>query len=63
MGQQSRPIRVAAIGMDERMRNALRLFFEGPCKNLCVLVEEDSAEIGIIDLDAYHGREIHDEYR
>ena len=63
MDQQSRPIQVAAVGMDERMRNALRLYFKVPCNNLCVLVEEDSAEIGIIDLDAYRGQKICDEYR
>ncbi|MEN8166363.1 MAG: hypothetical protein ABFR65_02675 [Pseudomonadota bacterium] len=63
MDLASRPIRVAVIGMDERMINALRLFFQGPCKNRCVLVEEGSAEIGIIDLDAFHGQQICEEYR
>jgi len=63
MGQQSRPIRVALVGFDDRMRNALRLFFSGPCKNSCVMVEEESAEIGIIDLDAYRGDELCNEYR
>ena len=63
MGHQSKPIRVTAVGMDERMKNALRLFFQGPCKNYCVLVEEESAEIGIIDLDAYQGQNTCNEYR
>lgn len=63
MDLESRPIRVAVVGMDRRMRNALCLFFQGPCKNQCVLVEEESAEAGIIDLDAYRGREVCDEYR
>ncbi len=63
MAPASRPIQVAAIGMDERMKNALRLFFQGPCKNRCVLVEEDSAETSIIDLDSYQGQMHCDEYR
>ncbi|MEN8177387.1 MAG: hypothetical protein ABFS39_02075 [Pseudomonadota bacterium] len=63
MNQQSKPIRVAAVGMDERMRNALRLFFKGPCKNLCILVEEDSAETGILDMDGYHEQDLLAEYR
>ncbi|MCU7842072.1 MAG: hypothetical protein KZQ94_22215 [Candidatus Thiodiazotropha sp. (ex Troendleina suluensis)] len=53
----SKPIRVAVIGMDERLKNALSLFFEGSCNNIGVLVDEDTAEAGIIDVDAYRGRE------
>ena len=60
---QERPIRVGVIGLDQRMRNALRLFFQGPCKNHCVMVEEESAETVIIDLDAYRGDELYAGYR
>jgi hypothetical protein len=63
MEREPRPIQVAAAGMDERMRHAIRMFFQGPCKKRCVLVEEDLAEICLIDLDAYQGREIYDDYR
>ena len=63
MDQQSRSIRVTALGFDERMKNALRIFFSGPCKSRCVMVEEDTAEIGIIDLDTYNGEELLNNYR
>jgi hypothetical protein len=63
MDQNSKPIRVGVIGMDQRMRNALRLFFQGPCKNRCIMVEDESAETVIIDLDAYQGEELYIGYR
>lgn len=52
---KSQPLRVAAIGLDEKMNNALRMFFQGPCHNACILVPEDSAELSIVDLDGYDG--------
>jgi hypothetical protein len=52
-GQEDRPLKIATVGMDERMQNALRLFFKGPGKNSCILVEENSAELSIVDLDGY----------
>ena len=61
--QQERPIRVFAGGMNERMKNTLRFFFQGPYNNHCVLVEEDSADLGIIDLDEYQGRQHMQAYR
>lgn len=61
--KQSSRIQVAAVGMDERMKNVFRQFFHGPCKGAYHLVEEDSAETSIIDLDGYRGTEIWDEYR
>ncbi len=61
--QQERPIRVFAGGMTERMRNTLRFFFQGPYNNHCVLVEEDAADLGIIDLDEYQGRQHMQAYR
>ena len=60
---EQRPIRVTTVGMNERMRNTLRLFFQGPCKNSCTLVEESSAEAGIIDLDVYGGQNLWADYR
>ena len=60
---QQRPIRVFAGGMNEKMINTLRFFFQGPFNNHCVLVEEDSADLGIIDLDEYQGRKHMQAYR
>lgn len=52
---RTRPLRIAAIGLGEQMKNALHLFFQGPCKNACVIAPEESAEVNIVDLDAYNG--------
>jgi len=48
-------LRVGVLGMDERSRNLLRLFFDGPCKGACELVDHDRADVTLIDLDAYGG--------
>ena len=61
--KKGKPIRFTTVGMNERMQNTLRLFFKGPCSNRCVLVDENSAEACIIDLDCYRGQEICEEYQ
>ncbi len=53
----STPLRIATIGLSEQMTNALRLFFQGPCQNDCVLAPEESAELSIVDLDGYNGKQ------
>jgi hypothetical protein len=55
-GQEDRRLKIATVGMDERMQNALSLFFKGPGKNSCILVEENSAELSIVDLDGYESK-------
>lgn len=60
---QKLPIRVFVEGMNERMKNTLRFFFQGPCKNDCILAGEDSADLGIFDLDGYQGRKQMQAYR
>ncbi|MCU7934770.1 MAG: hypothetical protein KZQ99_07810 [Candidatus Thiodiazotropha sp. (ex Dulcina madagascariensis)] len=57
------PIRMAAIGMDQRQRNALRMLFSTKCGNRYVLMEEDSSEICILDLDAFGGERLWEEFR
>ena len=52
---RSRPLQIAAIGLGEKMVNALSLFFRGPCQITCVLAPEESAEICIVDLDSFQG--------
>ncbi|MCG7931903.1 MAG: hypothetical protein N0E44_17870 [Candidatus Thiodiazotropha lotti] len=60
---QVSPIRVAAIGMDQRQRNALVMLFGNHCRNRYILVEEDSSEICIIDLDLFGGERLWQEFR
>ncbi len=61
--QEDFSLRVATVGMDERMRSALQLFFQGQCRNSCVLVHEGSAEISIVDLDGYKGQQLLEDHR
>ena len=48
-------LKVATVGMDERMRSAMQLFFQGHCNNSCALVHEGSADVSVVDLDGYQG--------
>ncbi|MEJ2610765.1 MAG: hypothetical protein P8179_11940 [Candidatus Thiodiazotropha sp.] len=57
------PIRLAAIGMDQRQRNALRMLFDTKCQNRYVLMEEESSEICILDLDVFGGERLWQEFR
>ncbi|MET0065968.1 MAG: hypothetical protein ABW076_06450 [Candidatus Thiodiazotropha sp.] len=58
-----KPKRLAAIGMDQRQRNALRVLFASQCQNRFVLVEEESSEICILDLDVFGGERLWQEFR
>ncbi|MES9861416.1 MAG: hypothetical protein ABW157_19885 [Candidatus Thiodiazotropha sp. LLP2] len=60
---QVSPIRLAAIGMDQRQRNALRMLFSTNCRNRYVLMEEESSEICILDLDVFGGERLWNEFR
>jgi hypothetical protein len=57
------PTRLAAIGMDQRQRNALRILFSNRYNNRYVLTEEASCEICILDLDAPGGDQKCKEFR
>ncbi|MES9830683.1 MAG: hypothetical protein ABW139_00425 [Candidatus Thiodiazotropha sp. DIVDIV] len=61
--RQDSPIRLAAIGMDQRQRNALRMLFDTKCCNRYVLMEEESSEICILDLDVFGGERVWQEFR
>src|SRR3989339_1128315 len=50
---ERRALRLAAVGMDERQRNTLRLMCQGPCRNACVVVDTIEAEASVIDMDSY----------
>jgi hypothetical protein len=49
--------------MDQRQRSALRLLFQSKCHNRYVLMEEESSEICILDLDAFGGEQLWQEFR
>jgi hypothetical protein len=49
--------------MDQRQRNTLRVLFSSKCRNRYVLMEEESSEIGILDLDAFGGERLWQEFR
>ncbi|MCU7845206.1 MAG: hypothetical protein KZQ93_15360 [Candidatus Thiodiazotropha sp. (ex Monitilora ramsayi)] len=57
------PVRLGAIGMDQRQLNALSLLFSSKCNNRYILVEEESAEICILDLDVFGGERLWEECR
>ncbi|MEJ2591564.1 MAG: hypothetical protein P8178_09235 [Candidatus Thiodiazotropha sp.] len=59
----NRPVPIGTIGMDQRQRNALRVLFSTQCANRYVLVEEASAEICLLDLDAFGGEAMWREFR
>lgn len=60
---QVKPVRIGAIGMDQRQRNTLRVLFSSKCNNHYLLVEESSAELYILDLDGYNGTNLWREFR
>ena len=58
MNVQSRPLKVAALGMEQRTYNTLQLFFSDRCDNLYVLSDEKSADIFIIDMDGFQASKV-----
>jgi len=55
----SGPLRIAALGLDERARNLFRMFFRGPCQNEATIVEQErEAEAFLIDLDTQQGAKL-----
>lgn len=45
-------IKVAAFGMDNRMRELMKMAFQGPGKGACVLSSIESADVFIFNMDA-----------
>jgi hypothetical protein len=52
------PCSVAALGLDQRTRYALELLFKSKLDGRFLLAEADLADLCIIDLDSYGGREL-----
>ncbi len=57
------PVRIGAIGMDQRQRYTLRMLFSSKCNHRYRLVEESSAEICLLDLDSGGGEQLWREFR
>ncbi|MEN8260813.1 MAG: hypothetical protein ABFS02_09550 [Pseudomonadota bacterium] len=55
--KEQRPLRVALHGMNHRSARTMEMFFQGPCKNIAVIVSDDQAEADVIDMDAYNAGE------
>lgn len=51
-------IRVCALGFDARSFTALQLFFRSKCGEKVILVGDDEADLGIIDLDSFNAGKI-----
>jgi hypothetical protein len=60
---QALPTRLATIGMDQRQRNALHMLFSTKCDNRYVLMEEESSEICLLDMDVINGEHLWLEFR
>lgn len=45
------PIKVALFGMDSRSCKTMELYLKGPCRGVATVVDEDQAEIDILDAD------------
>ncbi len=55
---EQQPLRVRVKGMTEKMLNVLQYFFRDPDNNYCEIVEDEPADVTIIDLDGVEGRKL-----
>ncbi len=55
-------LRINTIGMDQRARDALELFFHNFCEDAYVLVEGEEADITIIDMDSVDASRHHENH-
>ena len=60
--QRSKQLRLAAFGFDQRAHETFRMTFKGPGKNKALLVDDQSADFGIINLDSADSEKLLDEY-
>ncbi len=58
----ARPLRISIAGMEQRALNGLQLFFRNICHDNYILVNEATADISIIDMDAVHAEQIYKEH-
>ena len=60
--QRTKQIRLAAFGFDQRAHESFRMVFKGPGKEKALLVDDQSADFGIINLDSADSKTLLDEY-
>lgn len=64
MSKKAQPsLLVTAVGMDDRTRHMLQLFFQGPCKNSCEIVGDGTASVSIVDMDAVDSDSLYKQQR
>lgn len=63
LANEERFVRVSVAGMNTQLENTLRFFFQGPCKGRYELAADESAEVSIIDVDVYQGKDYLDRCR
>jgi len=63
MDNHTKPVKIAALGMEQRTYSTLQLFFHEHCKDSYVLVEENSADISIIDMDGFQAHRMLEEHK
>ncbi|MCI0655085.1 MAG: hypothetical protein L0Y38_09765 [Methylococcaceae bacterium] len=57
------PLRIHVRGMDDRSLSTFKLFLQGPCRNQAVPVDEQTAEVTLIDLDGLNAFEVFERER
>jgi len=50
---EQKVLKLHVVGVDERSRNALKLFFKHNCNNAFSLVDEAEADVFLVDMDGY----------
>jgi hypothetical protein len=55
MDNNKKPLRVALHGMDSRSQKMMSMYLQGPCKGVAVVVNEESSEADIFDIDSVNG--------
>jgi hypothetical protein len=56
--QQKTQLQIALLGMDERSSKIMSMFFKGPCEGHAVVVDEDQANVAIIDTRFEHSKQL-----
>lgn len=60
---EQQPLRVRIQGVTDKMLNIFQYFFRDPCNEYCEIVNDESADLTIIDLDGIEGRRLVDEHQ
>ena len=64
MDTRNTPLAISVLGVDDRLRTTLKMFFQGPCKGRVVMVGvTEVAEASIIDMDGIDAESIFQDNR